>query len=67
MAFNDHRDGLHPEVNEDGVLSQHPGYNTGRCKCGATVLKARTVHVSLCLACQCLKVPLGEGADLAVK
>ncbi len=68
MAFDDHRDGLHQEVNENGLISQHPGYNTGYCACGATFLRARTSHVKWCLGCQYLNECLDpKTADEAVK
>ena len=70
MAFDDHRDGLHQEVNENGLISQHPGYNTGYCACGATFVPARSVHVRHCLACQYLALEFRldpKTADRAVK
>ncbi|KKM18830.1 hypothetical protein LCGC14_1661780 [marine sediment metagenome] len=67
MAFDDHRDGLHQEVNENGLISQHPGYNTGYCQCGVTFLKARTAHTPLCLRCRYLVDVLNpQTADKAV-
>ncbi len=68
MAFEDHRDGPHQEVNENGLISQHPGYNTGFCACGATFVRARSSFVGRCLACHYLNLPLNaKTADKAVK
>ncbi len=58
MAFDDNRKGPHAETNEDGVLSQHPGYIAGFCACGTTFLRARTAHVKWCLGCQYLNESL---------
>ncbi len=48
----DLRDGArwpHHEVNEDGILSKHPGYEIDYCdKCTKPVIHSRTIKVTNC-------------------
>jgi hypothetical protein len=44
----------HPEYNEDGMCTDHPGYVACQCiACGTTGLRARTSRAQTCgrLAC----------------
>ena len=51
-SLTDQAQAPHRETNEDGHVQGHSGYTWAHCrKCGASILKARTVFADECGRC----------------